>query len=296
MKIVKFKGGLGNQMFQYAFAKALRKETGDEVRLDFSAYESLHNDSVRRPRVERFKLSLKSASESDIKKICMFPHKGNSQSLMYKMGIYLEKTLNGKYIWEETRAFTPMEKLVKYDYFDGYWQSYRYVDTVKNELKKDFIPEKLSDKTLETIKRISGQNAVFVGIRKGDYTESRHAQRHFGSFSVNYYLSAMEKISETVENPVFYIFTNDTAWCKKNMDFGEYNVIYREKEDQTDDFEELILMSSCKHAIIINSTYHWWGAYLIENKDKKVYCPKKWFFDDKPIDIIPHDWKVIKTI
>ena len=100
----------------------------------------------------------------------------------------------------------------------------------------------------------------------------------------------MGYIKERIENPVFYVFSNDIEWCKNNIDWLDYNVKFRNKEDQVDDFEELIIMSSCKHAIVVNSTYNWWGAYLIENPNKIVCCPDRWFFDDKPIDIIPDNW------
>ena len=95
---------------------------------------------------------------------------------------------------------------------------------------------------------------------------------------------------KTVNNPVFYIFSNDIGWVKKNLDLDRYRVVYRENENIIDDFEELQLMASCKHSIIGNSTFHWWGAWLINNPDKIIVAPKRWFFDNKPIDIVPPTW------
>lgn len=297
MKIVKLKGGLGNQMFQYAFAKLIEKKTGEEVKLDYTSYSALKNDTVRKPRLERFNLSICSASSKDIEKKCLLQHQGNSQALLYKIGIYAEKTLNRKYYFEENRAYVDTDSILKYEYFDGYWQSYRYIEQVKDEIIKDFTPKTLSQKTTDDINMFSKQNSVFVGVRKGDYTKSKYAQRHFGSFSSDYYNTAMKKISEKTENPIFYIFSNDINWCKQNLALdNSFKIVYREPEQQVDDFEELMLMSSCKHAIMVNSTYHWWGAYLIKNKNKVICCPKKWFFDDKPIDIIPNDWVVIDIV
>ena len=103
----------------------------------------------------------------------------------------------------------------------------------------------------------------------------------------------MAQIEARVENPIYHVFSNDIPWCKENIDWGKRNIIYREKAQQTDDFEELMLMASCKHAIIVNSSYHWWGAQLIKNPEKLICCPSKWFFDDKPIDIIPPDWTCV---
>ena len=296
MKIVKLKGGLGNQMFQYAFAKLLEQVTGDTVKLDFSSFTSLKNDTVRIPRIANFKLSLGAATNQDIKNICKFTHYSNSQSFFYRLGIFAEKTINRRYFWERSRAHIELDKIINFLYFDGYWQSYRYVDLVFDKLLSDFLPIKeLSENTRQIQKSIQAQNAVFVGIRKGDYNANKHSIAHYGSFSSNYYLEAMEKISEIVDKPIFYIFSNDIAWCKENLDFGNNNIVYRETEQQTDDFEELMLMTSCKHAIIINSSYHWWGARLINNPTKIIYCPDKWFFDNAPIDIIPDTWHKIKA-
>jgi hypothetical protein len=196
--------------------------------------------------------------------------------------------LNNKCYWEPNRAYREIDKLSKYAFFDGYWQSYRYVDEILDSLKMDFIPKnELSEKTKSVLNNIEKQDSVFVGIRRGDYLND---VKHCGLFSNNYYLSAMDEISKRVNNPVFYIFSNDIEWCKENITWGNRKVVFREVEDQTDDFEELMLMASCKHAVIINSTFHWWGAYLIKNPDKIIICPDKWFFDDKPIDIIPPKW------
>ena len=140
------------------------------------------------------------------------------------------------------------------------------------------------------MEQMQKENAVFIGVRKGDYAADKKSIEHYGNFDSQYYLAAMKTIASKVENPKFYVFSNDVEWCKKNLDWGGYNIFYREPEQQTDDFEELMLMSSCKHAIIVNSTYNWWGAYLIKNPDKIVCCPKKWFFDDAPIDIVPDSW------
>lgn len=291
MKIVKLKGGLGNQMFQYAFAKMIEKATGEVVKIDYSAYADLKNDVVRVPRIKKFNLSLEDATQHDINKMCFLKHIGNSQSFTYKLGIYAEKTLNKKYFWEPDRSHREIDKLIDYNFFDGYWQSYKYVDEVFEHLKREFVPkDPISSQTQQAITDVTNENSVFVGVRRGDYGEEIG---HYGSFSSDYYQKAMKYIDDRVENPVYYIFSNDIPWCKENLDFGNRNVIYREPSEQVDDFEELVLMSSCKHAIIVNSTYNWWGARLINNHQKIVCCPQKWFFDDKPISIIPENWKRI---
>ena len=291
MKIVKFKGGLGNQMFQYAFAKLLEKRTCETVKLDMSAYASLRNDNVRKPRVEKFNLSLQQVTESEKKSVVLFKQRGNSLSLFYKARVFFESKLNKRYFFERNRAFIDPAQIIKYNYYDGYFQSWRYVKEVEQEVKQEFIPVHELSKNSQLVKeKMLRENSVFIGVRKGDYTSDKNSVAHYGAFTNEYYLRAMDIIAEKVSDPVFYIFSNDVNWCKNNIDWGKHNVIYREADEQTDDFEELILMSSCKHAIIVNSTYHWWGAYLINNDEKIVVAPKRWFFDDSPIDIVPPEW------
>ncbi len=294
MRIVKLKGGLGNQMFQYAYAKLIEKKTKETVALDFTSFSSLKNDTVRVPRIKRFAISLDAATKKDIADVCLFPHQGKSQSFIYRCGILLEKLFNKKYFLEPTRAYIDPDKLLKYTYFDGYWQSYRHVDEVADAIKADFVPQApLSEKAQELQRKMMEQNSVFIGVRRGDYMAET---RHYGVLSSSYYVAAMGLIASHVDSPVFYVFSNDIDWCKTNINWGSHQVQFRDNETLVDDFEELMLMSSCKHAIIANSTFNWWGAYLINNPDKIVVCPEKWFFDDKPIDIIPPQWTRIKEV
>jgi len=288
MKIVKLKGGLGNQLFQYSFAKLLQKKYDADVKLDYTAFTSLRNDDVRLPRLNRFNISLAPALDIDLNSVLKLPHKGNSQSNYYRAGILLETIINKKYYFENSRAYINPDSICEYSYFDGYWQSWRYVNEVGDIIRKDLTPIKdLSVKTALLKKKMESEASVFVGVRKGDYaTETKH----YGKFDADYYLEAMRIIEQKVEKPVYYIFSNDIEWCKANLNWGNRSVIYREKRDQTDDFEELILMASCRHSIIINSTFHWWGASLYSRDDKIVIAPQKWFFDGKPIDIVKKKW------
>lgn len=293
MKIVKIKGGLGNQMFQYAYAKLLEKCFSEDIKLDFSYFNNC-NDSMRVPRLTKFNLTLSSASDNEIKKYLIFPRLGSHDSLTYKASIFFEKYFNSKYCFEERRDYEDPILRCEYDYYDGYWQANRYVEEVLPDLKKDFVPiDKLSEKTLGYIDQYESENSVFVGVRKGDYVQSK-AKKTFGDFSSDYYLNAMRYIAERVDNPCFHIFSNDIGWCKNNLRIDKYKHDFRESDMQVNDFEELILMSKAKHAIIVNSTYNWWGATLIENCNKIVCCPERWFWDRETESIINDNWIRIK--
>ena len=292
MRIVKLKGGLGNQMFQYAFAKLIEKRTGDVVKLDYSSFDSLENDSIRVPRLKKFNISLNPASQEELDDMLLLRHKGNSLGLPYKVGVYIEKTLNRHYAFEPNRAYINPDLISDKWYFDGYWQSYKYTDEIWDTLIQEFTPNyDLNEKTILLAEKMKSENSVFVGVRKGDYAETSYDFKHFGIIGASYYEKCLNFIDGQIGNPLYYVFTNDINWCKKNIDWGKRTVFYREPENQVSDFEELILMSSCNNAIIANSTFHWWGAQLISSRNKIICCPSKWFYDGKPIEIIPKNWK-----
>lgn len=287
MKIVKLKGGMGNQMFQYAFGKLIEEYTGDVVKIDLSSYNDLKDDKVRKPRIQKYNLSLPVADDHEIKKLCMFNHFENSQSNKYRVKIALESVLNSKYFFERNHSGCNKLKMKKVEYFDGYWQNWEYVDEIMDKLEHDFVPiESISDKGSVKLKEIENCESVFVGVRRGDYLTVK--PKHYGCFGKEYYRSAMEQVSKLVDNPVFYIFSNDIEWVEKNMDFKPYNVRYI--KDTIDDFDDFILMTKCKHSIITNSTYHWWGARRYEYPGKVIVAPKQWFADNAYINIVPDRW------
>ena len=290
MKIVKLKGGLGNQMFQYAFAKLLERETGDTIKIDLSSYAELNGDVVRIPRIQKFQISIPIATNQDIMQICKMRHCGDSQSNRYRMGLVLEQVLNKRYLFERNHSGCSREKMHEKSFFDGYWQDWREVDSVIDELKTEFVPvSEISQVSQKKLAAIESCNSVFVGIRRGDYLTVR--PEHYGTFDQDYYNRAMQRIAEKVENPVFFIFSNDIIWVQDNMDFSSWNPVYI--TETVDDFEDFILMSKCRHAIIPNSTYHWWGARLNEYEGKVIVAPKKWFADGATINILPERWEKV---
>lgn len=291
MKIVKLKGGLGNQLFQYAFAKNLEKETGELVELDISQYSQVGSDSIRVPRLLDLQISIPVASKEEVSKVLLFKQNKHPLSLQYRATVAMESILNKKYYLEKSRVFHECSTLTDYSYYDGYWQSYKYCDSIKDILLQEIKTKlPLSLTTSHMIDHVSSENSVFVGIRKGDYEKEA---KHYGYFDNEYYIRAMSYISERIDNPVFYIFSNDIKWCKENMSWDGFNVFYREPDQQVSDLEEFFLMRSCKNAIIINSTFHWWAAYLMDNPNKIIVHPSKWFFDNKPIDVYHPEWVTV---
>lgn len=291
LKIVKFKGGLGNQLFQYAFMKYLEHCCGFEnVKADFSYFEHLKDDHIRTLRVQSLVGDIKQATKTEISQECLFCQKASSKTILYKAQILIEALLNKKYLLEQERPFLNPSRFEKYTYFDGYWQSWKYVAPIKDVIRTEINQyATVSDKTRSTINAVNKSNSVFVGVRRGDYLASDKARRHYGELTSLYFSHAIDFISKRLSDPVFYVFSNDIEWACKNLNFGQ-NFVFRRKEEQVSDVEELMLMSSCNHAIISNSTFHWWGAWLIDNPRKCIVSPKLWFADRARIEIQPEEW------
>lgn len=292
MKIVKFKGGIGNQLFQYTFAKYLEMECGEKVYLDLSAYGDEGEDiNCRKPVILQMNMTLEVVTNKCLSNICIFHHMGNTASVRYKFFIMLEVLFNRKYILEKGKRQKKFHEIKNYTYFDGYWQSYKYAACLKDVIKKEFYPVLgLSEVTQKKIQNSLNEVLVLVGIRRGDYIKSKKNQKRYGILGEEYYRSAMKMLVNKVGNPVFYIFSNDIEWVKKNMNFAPYTIKYREEKEQVSDLEELFVMAGCRHAIISNSTFYWWGAWMIDNPDKMVIAPKNWFVNGTQRDIIPPDW------
>lgn len=291
IKIVKIKGGIGNQLFQYSFAKILELRSKETIRLDFSSCHGCKNKTCEN-RLILFNISLQEATENEMKRVCLCSHKNAPLgTIKYKISAFVEKVFNKNCCFEKTGRHFDINSIIHKDYFDGYWQSWEFPFGIRDTLIKEIsLKSSLSEKSNEFIHKINGEQAVFVGVRRGDYVSNKKVAKQFGSFGNDYYTTAMSIISERVKNPIFYIFSNDIDWCKKNMDFHNFHVLFREKYDQTSDLEELIIMSCFKHAIIMNSTFHWWGAFLIKNPGKIVVAPNEWFADGTQIDIVPNEW------
>lgn len=289
--IIKLKAGLGNQMFQYAFGRILQIEYGiEDVYFDFS-YISNFRKKFKLSSIEGLNTIYNTADIDEIKMYLAsktFPH-----TLRYRAAVFFDKSLHKGYYFEKDRGYVEVQNLLKYKYLDGYWQSYKYVESIRVQLLKEFeSKEPLSEISNIYISNLKSRNAVMVGVRLGDYSNGK-AKKHFFQGDNNYYNAAMKVISERIENPQFIIFTNNVHDCKEKYRF-DYPVVYRTDCEFINDYEELQVMRSCKHAIIPGSTFHWWGAWLIENPFKVVVRPPKWFIDDKPIDINPPEWITVQ--
>lgn len=297
MKIVKIKGGLGNQIFQYAFAKYLEKTTNDVIKLDTTYFDKILNDRIRIFHLDKFQIDLDIATENEIKSKLIFKSikKFDSKGFIYKFLTSLESMLNKLYYKESFNKKLNINFLEKHDYFDGYFQDLFFLEKVVSEMKLFFQQFHFKYKRYnEDFIKIANENSIFIGVRKGDYIKTQRAKKKFGNLGVSYFLESVKYMNLLITNPKYYIFTDDPEWLMNNMGKNtlDNNFEFIFSKNYTD-IEEFALMSFCKNAIISNSTFHFWAAWLIENKEKKIIAPYPWKLNEK-VNIVPKDWLLME--
>ncbi|MGL5056252.1 MAG: alpha-1,2-fucosyltransferase [Fusobacteriaceae bacterium] len=290
IKIVKFHGGLGNQMFQYCFYKRLSFENKD-VFSDLSFFKKFEaHNGFELERIFNIKLRLMDSklelfliSKDKISKI--------RRSFFKKIKKFKIHTFSDTFYDEEI-----LKDKTETIFYEGYWQSEKYFKNIEDEIKTEFIfPQINEENNLKILDKIKKENSISIHVRRGDYIG--HPQLD-GLASIKYYEKAIEYIKKRVHNPKFFIFSNDLLWCKDNLPLTENEYIAVEGNSKEKSFRDLQLMSQCKHNIIPNSSFSWWGAWLNKNPQKIVIAPKKWFTCKSEFrydDIVPKDWIKLKN-
>jgi hypothetical protein len=273
MIIVELGGGLGNQMFQYACGRKLAISNKTELILDTTF---LWKDKLRNYNLNMFNI------------------KGKKVWYVGKEMLFLKAKLSGKEfvtINQQGRKFNP--KLLKSKgnlYVKGYWQSEKYFNNIRSFLLKDFdIKGKKKAVISRMLKKIKKSNSVCLHVRRGDYVTDKTVRSVHGLCSVDYYKKAINKISSKVKNPVFFVFSDDPLWAEENIK-SKYPMHYAGLDERNTEEEDMLLMQNCKHFIIANSSFSWWGAWLSQNKKKIVIAPKKWFVKEDAGDLVPSKW------
>lgn len=294
MIIVKLVGGLGNQLFQYAFARSVSSRLKTDFRLDnnpFKTYYKFHKYSLGHFNVkERF------VKDSDFFGFVWFVKQNKMFATFYKY-FRPKSMLSSFYYPEQFYLFDSSVFTRNGTYFDGSWVTEKYFKDIGTELREELTLNKpLSDYSAEILEKINSSLSISIHVRRADYVTGstfKDTPLVHGTCSMDYYKSAIHYITERGQNPHFFIFSDDYEWSVENFKFLNYQVTCV-KNGAEKNYEDLILMSHCKHNIIANSTFSWWGAWLNNNKDKMVIAPQKWFNTQKintnTKDIIPDTW------
>lgn len=281
--IMRFSGGLGNQMFQYAFLKCWESRKRGDIFADVSSYEQYGSMPYCLQDVFE-KIELQHVQLENVKQFLekVIATKDDSQFL-----IYTEKNVSESKFREADLNVLNVEGGM----FRGNFQSYRYAELIKNQLFQEFTFPKISDLRLKDFSdKIKNKMSVAVHIRRGDYLVGRNVEYYANICTDEYYRKAIQLMQNRVDNPIFYFFSNDIEWVKRNYDMEEAVYVSEEYFDYYEDWYDMYLMSICKHNIIANSTFSWWGAWLNQNPDKIVIAPTRWINGCEYKDIYPQNW------
>ena len=290
MKIVNILGGLGNQMFEYAMYLALKDaHPQEDIKVctrSFGGY-GLHN-GLEIQRI--FGVELPEASLWELTKVAypLFNYKA-----WQVMNHYLP---NRKSMTMGTTAIPfDYSQVTREDnaFYDGYWQNEGNFKHVRNKILEAYtFPEFTDERNIELAGRLKSANSVSCHVRRGDYLK----EPNMCVCTPNYYARAITEMNERVAPKLYVIFSDGIQWCKENLGglIGDREVIFVDWNKGENSFRDLQLMTLCKHNIIANSSFSWWGAWLNRNVNKVVIAPEVWM--NKPIvnDPICSDWIRVK--
>lgn len=285
-------GGLGNQMFQYAAGRALSLEYGVPLRLDvseFAGYDLHQGFELQRV----FSCPAEIATESDVRDILGWQFSSGIRRIVARPGLAVIR--RDGFVVEPFFHFWPeIHNLPRDCYLVGYWQSDKYFQDAASVIRADFtfkLP--LVNRNAELAEQISQVNAVSLHVRRGDYANNLKTTATHGLCSLDYYRAAIRHVAERVDQPHFFIFSDDIAWVKSNLKI-EFLSQYIDHNQGAENYNDMRLMSLCQHHIIANSSFSWWGAWLNPNVDKIVVAPKKWFtYERETTDLIPREWMIL---
>ncbi|KAA6319244.1 O-antigen biosynthesis glycosyltransferase WbnK [termite gut metagenome] len=282
MKLIRLTCGLGNQMFIYAFYIQMKKRF-PAIKLDISSMgkQAAKNSNYEIARIFHLKPDEYYVSKQ-LKKIMT--------------SLFFKKVREKFYI-----PYSPKNYICNYCwpfvYYKGFFQSEKFFLEATDKVRDVFsFDEKIINKKTRACLRqiVVSESSVSIHIRRGDYLYSEVERRFGGICTLEYYQKAIKLISESINNPVFFIFSDDINWVKEKLPLN--NATYTDWNSGNDSWQDMFLMSRCQHNIIANSTFSWWAAWLNTNRNKIVIAPERWFQDMETPNIHPEKsgWILIK--
>lgn len=298
MIISRLSGGLGNQMFQYALGRSLAIKNKAPLKLDITPLGPKEVNG-RQYSLGIFNIAADLATDEEISVLLkngdyrrhLWSNRISHKFFDFTAG-HRPNLIKNKFIIERRTNFD-QKVLSAADpvYLNGHWQSEKYFQDIAEIIKKDFrlrAEYALSPNVRPWEDEIKNQESVAIHVRRGDYVSNPSTNQYHGVCGLDYYLRAVEIIKKRVINPVFFIFSDDVPWCRKNFaDLSPVNYV-----SGLPNYHDLMLMSVCRHNIIANSSFSWWGAWLNNNPHKIVIAPQRWFNDPRPdsSDLVPANW------
>jgi hypothetical protein len=289
MIILHLSGGLGNQMFQYAFGRATAKKLGAELKLELTDPTLIIHNGFELERV--FNIQASGATEADIQAVLGMYRYRLIRKAFKVSGV--SKIFKSPTIEEPHFHYSPeMLAIPDRSYINGYWQSEKYFLEIESEIRSDFnfkLP--MSRQNADLAEIISQTNSVSLHVRRNDFAKNSKINSTHGLCSLKYYQAAIRYIAGRVERPSFFVFSDDATWVKSNLKI-DFPCEFVEHNQGSESYNDMRLMSLCQHHIIANSSFSWWGAWLNPDPNKLVVAPQAWFanlhIDTR--DLIPADW------
>ena len=286
-------GGLGNQMFQYAIARALSEHYQSSFLLDRSWFDLPQIETTPRPYQLEF-LKIQKVAQTTVG----FPKRPK------RLKRLLQQFLSfGPIVYYQGNAFEYDAELLNLDglgqrdlFLFGYWQAFPYLEPIKMILQQEFKTQQpISAHYQSYLKQIGSSESVMLHIRRGDYVNSPSAAKFHGALTLSYYQQAIEELLLNKPNAHFFIFSDDLPWAKEALP-KDLQITFVENALQADAAaQELQLMYACKHHIIANSSLSWWGAWLKQDCGGFVFAPNRWI-SDSSLDLstlLPAHWQKI---
>lgn len=290
MIIANLVGGLGNQMFQYAAGRALSLERGVPLRLDVGEFSkhSIHQ-GFELGRVFAAPVAL--AGPAELYEILGWRSFRPALRVLSRPGARFIRG-NSLVVEPYYHYFAGIRLVSSSCYLKGYWQSERYFSASSDSIRDDFtfcLP--MSAENEQAAIDISSVKAVSLHVRRGDYVRDPQTLSVHGVCSLEYYGRAVRYIAERVADPMFFVFSDDTDWVRRHLQIN-HPCRYIDNNRGQESYNDMRLMSLCKHHIIANSSFGWWGAWLNSNPEKIVVAPARWFADGSRCldDLFPEGW------
>ena len=276
-------------MFQYAAGRALSLRLNCPLRLDISGFSSYRlHQGFELSRI--FQCPCDITSEKEIQTLLGWRASWIARKILMRPSLAM---LHGDRLVVEPhfRYWPDISRVLSNTYLTGYWQSEKYFSEVAETIRADFtFRHPLSSQNTELAKKIGQTMSISLHVRRGDYASNPKTKAAHGLCSLDYYRAAIRRMTESIERPEFFIFSDDIAWARANL-ASDFPCWYVDHNRGAESYNDMHLMSLCRHHIIANSSFSWWGAWLNPKSDKTVLAPKKWFADDnRPMDLFPASW------
>lgn len=270
-------GGLGNQLFEYAFARSKQLESNDKS-LVINTY--LFDNYQFDVSIKNFNIPANVTFIKKPRRFIRFVSAGSK--FVGDVGIFKLLSPLGVYIWRINK-YKKIECKNQKNIIYGYFQSEKFFKEYSEIIKKELTVKEQYSSVFDN--EILNSNSVCVHVRRGDYCD-----QNLIMCDLPYFHKAIDIMKNRLNNPVFYLFSDDIDWAKSHLKNEEINFV----DEKTKDYEQLRLMYNCKHFIMSNSTFSWWAQYLSENPDKIVIAPAKWMpYDTEKRDIYQDNWILI---